>query len=54
MMEKKKKLDSEILEEKIYAELWKQDMKRKIEREEKEKVEKDKLKKETLDVLEWQ
>jgi hypothetical protein len=54
MMEKKRKLDNDILEEKIYAELWKQDMKRKGEREEKEKIEKAKLRNETLEVLEWQ
>lgn len=42
------------MEDQVYSELWKQDMNKKIERENFEKEEKAKLQKETLDILDWQ
>ena len=54
MMIKKQQQDQKKTEDKIYSELWKQDMNKKIEREKYEKEEKTKLQKETLDILDWQ
>lgn len=53
-MEKKQALDQQIMEEQIYAELWRQDMLKKEAREKKEREEKAKLAKDTLQVLDWQ
>lgn len=48
------KMQQEIMEEKLYAELWKRDMMRKEEREKKEKEIKKKNVQDTLGVLDYQ
>lgn len=53
-MDKKAAMDQQIMEEQIYAELWRQDMLKKEAREQREKEEKKALISETQAVLNWQ
>lgn len=53
-MDKRKKAEQEIMEEQIYAQLWKLDLQKKEERERIEAEEKRKLVGETMSILDWQ
>jgi hypothetical protein len=54
LMDKRKKADQDIMEEQIYAQLWKLDLQKKEERERIEAEEKRKLVGETMSILDWQ
>lgn len=53
-MDKQKKMQGQIMEEQIYAHLWKLDIQRKEERERKEAEEKKRLVGDTMAILDWQ
>ena len=53
-MEKQKKMQGEIMEESVYAQLWQLDIQKKEERERKEQEEKKKKIGDTMAVLDWQ
>jgi len=52
-MDKRSKLEQQILEEQVYAKLWMLDADKKLEREKKEIVQKKEKVKETLNILSW-
>lgn len=54
MIDKRRDLEQKIMEESLYAELWKQDMMIKQAKEQRELEVKKQLKQETLGVLDWQ
>jgi hypothetical protein len=54
LMEKKRLAENKIMEEQVYAQLWKLDLLEKEERERKEVEEKKKLIGDTQAVLDWQ
>jgi hypothetical protein len=54
MKDKRRLMEEKIMEETLYAELWKQDMKVKEAKEKRDLEIKDKMKKDTLQVLDWQ
>lgn len=53
-MDKRKAVDQQIMEENVYAQLWKMDLAAKEERERKEVEEKKKRVADTMAVLDWQ
>ena len=53
-MDKKRIIENKIMEEHVYAQLWKLDLLAKEERERKEVEEKKKLVQDTQAVLDWQ
>lgn len=53
-MDKKRAVENKIMEEHVYAQLWKLDLLSKEERERKEVEEKKKLVQDTQAVLDWQ
>ena len=54
LMDKKRIIENKIMEEHVYAQLWKLDLLAKEERERKEVEEKKKLVQDTQAVLDWQ
>lgn len=54
LMDKKRLTENKIMEEHVYAQLWKLDLLAKEERERKEVEEKKKLVQDTQAVLDWQ
>lgn len=54
LMDKKAKLEQQIVEEQVYAKLWMLDQQKKVEREKKEAIEKRKKVSETVNILTWQ
>lgn len=54
MMEKRRAIEDKIMEETLYAELWKQDMRVKEAKEKWDQEMKEKMKKDTIQVLDWQ
>ena len=54
LMDKKRQIENKIMEEHVYAQLWKLDLLAKEERERKEVEEKKKLVQDTQAVLDWQ
>jgi hypothetical protein len=54
LMDKKRSTENKIMEEHVYAQLWKLDLLAKEERERKEVEEKKKLVQDTQAVLDWQ
>ena len=53
LMDKRAKLEQQVLEEQVYAKLWMLDADKKLEREKKEVVQKKEKVKETLNILSW-
>jgi len=53
LMDKKAKLEQQIVEEQVYAKLWMLDQQKKVEREKKEAIEKRKKVSETVNILTW-
>ena len=53
LMDKKAKLEQQIVEEQVYAKLWMLDQQKKVEREKREAVEKKKKIAETVNILTW-
>ena len=53
-MDKKAKLEQQIVEEQVYAKLWMMDHDKKIHREKSEAAEKKKKVAETINILTWQ
>lgn len=54
LMDKKAKLEQQIVEEQVYAKLWMLDQQKKVEREKREAEEKRKKINETVNILTWQ
>lgn len=54
MMEKRRAIEDKIMEETLYAELWKQDMRVKEAKEKWDQEMKERMKKDTIQVLDWQ
>ena len=54
LMDKKAKLEQQIVEEQVYAKLWMLDQQKKVEREKREAEEKKKKINETVNILTWQ
>ncbi len=54
LMEKKEKMGADIMEEQLYAQLWKLDEMKKHEREREEKIAKQKEIQDTTNILNWQ
>ena len=54
LMDKKAKLEQQIVEEQVYAKLWMLDQQKKVEREKREAIEKKKKVAETVNILTWQ
>lgn len=52
-MDKRRKLEQEMDEEQVYAQLWKLDEQNKIGREQREAAEKQKLVQDQMAVLDW-
>jgi len=52
-MDKKAKLEQQILEEQVYAKLWMLDHQKKVQREQEEASDKKKKVQETLNILTW-
>ena len=53
-MDKKAKLEQQIVEEQVYAKLWMMDHDKKVHREKSEAAEKKKKVAETINILTWQ
>ena len=53
-MDKKAKLEQQIVEEQVYAKLWMMDHDKKVQREKSEAAEKKKKVAETINILTWQ
>jgi len=53
-MEKRRAIEDKIMEETLYAELWKQDMRVKEAKEKWDQEMKERMKKDTIQVLDWQ
>ena len=53
-MDKKAKLEQQIVEEQVYAKLWMLDHDKKVQREKTEAAEKKKKVAETINILTWQ
>jgi hypothetical protein len=53
LMDKKAKLEQQIVEEQVYAKLWMLDQQKKVEREKREAIEKRKKISETVNILTW-
>ena len=54
LIDKRRKLDQQLQEEQVYAQLWHLDAQKKLEREQLEAAEKAKAISETMAVLDWQ
>lgn len=52
-MDKKQRLQDQIVEEQVYAKLWMLDAEKKAQREEQESIEKKRKIKETVNILTW-
>jgi hypothetical protein len=54
LMDKRQKMEQQILEEQVYAKLWLLDQEKKVAREKREAVEKKEKTEATLNILNWQ
>lgn len=54
LMDKKSKIEQNIVEEQVYAKLWMLDQEKKVQREQKEATEKRHKIQETVNILTWQ
>lgn len=54
LMDKKQKLQNQIVEEQVYAKLWMLDADKKAQREQREAVQNKQKVKETVNILNWQ
>ena len=53
LVDKKHKLEKQIVEEQVYAKLWMMDYDKKVEREQREKLQKKEKVEKTLNILNW-